>query len=200
MSKLQQWIDQAKELSIEDLQRTLESYSDFGPLPGLLLTYIESFFPFLPLLLIVAANANIYGLWLGFLLSWIGVSAGAASVFWVARLLGGKIGTRLQRRYPKMKGFFNWIETKGFTPLFLLSCFPFSPSSLINIVSGLSTIPFPTFLIAVALGKAVMIFSVSLLSFDIGNLLQEPWRIALTAAVIVAMWYGGKRLEARYHH
>lgn len=196
MSLVQEWISKLKTMNLQDLQQTLESYSAFGPLPGLLLPFSEAFLPFLPLIVFIAANSNIYGLWFGFLLSWIGASAGAITVFWLARKLGGGLGKRIVKRFPRAEGFFKWIEQKGFTPIFLLACFPFSPSALVNIASGLSSLPFRTFIIATLLGKGVMIFSLSLLSFNIGDL--APWRIAVTIGVVVLMWYGGKRLESRY--
>lgn len=180
------------------LQQTIESYSAYGPLPGIALPLIEAFLPILPLVLFVAANANVYGLWLGILYSWIGVSAGSMLVFWIARKLGGRFGTWLQRRVPASTRFFQWIERKGFTPIFLLACFPFSPSFLINLASGLSTVRFQTFMLAIMLGKAVMIISLSLLSFDITDIMHEPWRIAVAVSVIAMFWFGGKKLEARY--
>lgn len=199
MNSRQNWLFQLKNIDLEHLQRTLESFSQFGPLLGILLPLLEAFLPFLPLLVIVAANANIFGLWLGFLFSWIGVSIGAVCVFWLSRKLGHNVKARIERRFPRSERFFKWVDRKGFTPLFLLACFPFSPSSLINIVSGLSTVPFRTFVIATVLGKAVMILSISLLSFDIGSFREEPWRIFVTIGFIILMWFGGKRLESRYH-
>lgn len=198
MSTWQDWINDLKNMDIDSIQRTLESYSQFGPLPGLLLPFIESFLPFLPLILIVAANANIYGLGLGFLFSWIGVSAGAICVFLICRALGKNVKERLMRRFPKSERFFNWVERRGFTPLFLLACFPFTPSVIITVVSGLSRVPFHTFLLASIMGKAVMIFVISLISFDIGNLVDEPWRIFVSITAVLVMWFGGKSLESRY--
>ncbi|MFC4098637.1 TVP38/TMEM64 family protein [Paenibacillus xanthanilyticus] len=198
MSQINQWIHELKQLDLDHLQRTLQSYSAFGPLPGIALTMIESFLPILPLLVFVAANANIYGLWLGSLYSWIGVSAGSLIVFILARKLGRRFRPWLQRRYPKMEKFFDWVEHRGFTPIFLFACFPFSPSALINIVSGIGNVPFRSFLLAVLLGKAVMIFGVSVLSFDIADLAEEPWRIVVAVVMIVVMWFGGKKLESRY--
>ncbi|MUT65990.1 TVP38/TMEM64 family protein [Paenibacillus sp. NEAU-GSW1] len=186
-------------IDLENLQRTLESFAEFGPLLGIALPLLEAFLPFLPLLVIVAANANIFGLWFGFLFSWVGVSIGAVCVFMISRKLGHNVKARIEKRFPRSERFFNWVDRKGFTPLFLLACFPFSPSSLINIVSGLSSVPFRTFVIATVLGKAVMILSISLLSFDIGSFRDEPWRIFVTIGVILLMWFGGKRLESRYH-
>lgn len=198
MEDWQNWLQYIKHLDLDSIQWTLESYSQWGPLPGILLPMVESFLPVLPLFLIIAANANIYGLWLGFILSWIGVTAGAISVFWISRKLGGNVKGWLERRFPKSARFFNWVERKGFTPLFLLACFPFTPSVVITVVSGLSKVPFRTFLLATLLGKAVMIFSISLISFDIGNLVDEPWRIFVTVTAVLVMWFGGKRLESRY--
>ncbi|RXZ81453.1 TVP38/TMEM64 family protein [Paenibacillaceae bacterium] len=198
MSKFQEWIHELRQVDPEQLQLMLQSYSAWGPLPGIVAPVLEAFLPFLPLLLIVAANTNIYGLGFGFLYSWIGVSVGSILIFIITRKVGRRFGTWLQRRFPGTSRFFRWIERRGFTPIFLFSCFPFSPSVLINIASGLSSVPLRTFTMAVLLGKAVMIASVSLISFDITHILQAPWRIAVAALVLLLMWFVGKRLELRY--
>lgn len=198
MSMIKEWIRELSTMNPDTIQQALESYSAYGPLPGIAAPLLEALLPFLPLLLIIAANANIYGLGPGIIYSWLGVSLGCILLFWIARKLGGRFGAWLQRRYPATARFFHWIERKGFTPIFLLACLPFSPSSLINIASGLSTVPFRTFLLAVTLGKGVMIICVSLLSFNITNLWDEPWRILLAVGVMLLMWYGGRRLERRY--
>ncbi|MEK3883432.1 TVP38/TMEM64 family protein [Paenibacillus sp. PL2-23] len=198
MKHLQDWITNLKEMDVDSIQRTLESYSQFGPLPGILLPFVESFLPFLPLILIIAANANIYGLGFGFLFSWIGVTAGGICVFLICRSLGRNVQAKLMRRFPRSVRFFNWIERKGFTPLFLLACFPFTPSIIITVIAGLSKIPFHTFLVATVMGKAVMIFVISLISFDIGNLVDEPWRIFVSITAVLVMYFGGRMLENRY--
>jgi len=198
MNEWQDWLQQLKSLDLEHIERTLRSYKQFGPLPGLLMPVAEALLPALPLIVIVAANANIYGLWYGFLLSWLGATTGASIVFWIARKLGGRVGRWFRKRIPQTQKFFDWIENKGFTPLFLLACFPFTPSALINVVAGLSSLRFRTFLIATLLGKSVMIFSISIVSADISNLSRQPWRIIVLVTVLLVMWLGGKRLESRY--
>jgi uncharacterized membrane protein YdjX (TVP38/TMEM64 family) len=65
-------------------------------------------------------------------------------------------------------------------------------------VSGLSTIPFRTFALAIFLGKAVMIFVLAFIGHDLEALVEQPWRLVLVVAVIVGLWFGGKRLEVRY--
>ncbi|MGG1314009.1 MULTISPECIES: TVP38/TMEM64 family protein [Cohnella] len=194
----QEWIAYVKNIRLEDIGALLDRYSALGPLPGILLPLLEAFLPFLPLVVIVVANATAYGLWWGFFLSWIGVSLGSFIVFMLARRFAGRFGDRIRQRMPRMERFFSWIEHKGFTPIFVLCCFPFSPSALINIASGMSKIKMHTFLTAILLGKAVMIFTLSFLGHDLRALVDHPWRLAVGATLLFLLWLVGKKLESRY--
>lgn len=189
-----------KDIDMHQVEGWLQQYSNLGPLPGILLPFCEAFFPFLPLVVFVMGNAAAYGLWWGFLFSWIGVCAGAVVVFMLARMLGAKFGMYIQKRIPSTQHFFHWIQEKGFTPLFLLYCFPFTPSSLINIASGISTVPFSTFVIAVMSGKSVMIFMMAFIGHDWQGFVQQPWRIIIALFIFWLLWLVGKKLEKRYHH
>lgn len=186
-------------MTLEQIEQFLESLSSLGPLPGILVPLLEAFLPFLPLIVIIAANVNIYGIGFGILFSWIGIVCGAACIFAIFRKFGHKLRKRLENRYSTMEKIFGWIESKGFTPLFLLSCFPFTPSVLITFVAALSKLPFRSFMIAIALGKSVMVLIIALLSFDITNLLTEPWRIIVSLIGVAVLWIGGKKLEQRYN-
>src|SRR5690625_1814287 len=68
----------------------LDKYEKLGPLPGILLPFIEAFLPFLPLFVFVMANSVAYGLLKGFLYSWLGSSAGSIAVFYLIRTFGHK--------------------------------------------------------------------------------------------------------------
>ncbi|WP_372662637.1 TVP38/TMEM64 family protein [Cohnella sp.] len=194
----QDWIAYAKSMNLEEIKKLLERYSDLGPLPGILLPFLEALLPILPLVVFVVANASAYGMWAGFLYSWIGVCTGSLLVFMLARQLGYRYGDLIRRRFPKSERFFRWIENKGFTPIFLLACFPFSPSALVNIASGLSKIPLHTFMTAMLLGKGVMIFTLSFLGHDLQAMADQPWRIVIAVVVLFLMWLGGRKLEARF--
>ncbi|MFD0672503.1 TVP38/TMEM64 family protein [Cohnella sp. GCM10027633] len=193
-----EWMTFARSITLDDINAFLDRYSALGPLPGILLPLLEAFLPILPLVVFVVANASAYGMWLGFLYSWIGVSVGSLLVFLIARKLSYRYGERIRNRFPKAEKFFEFVERKGFTPIFLLACFPFSPSAIVNIASGLSKIPLHTFLTAVLLGKAVMIFMLSFLGHDINAMIENPWRIVMAVAVLLLMWIGGRKLEARF--
>jgi uncharacterized membrane protein YdjX (TVP38/TMEM64 family) len=191
-------VESFTDLSWQQVKEVLYHYEQLGPLAGIAVPMIEAFLPFLPLVAILVANVNAYGLWEGWLLSWIGVVAGAVCVFALARRFGGRFRLFIERKYPKSQTFIHWLERRGFTLVFLLACFPFTPSSLVNIVAGISKLPFHTFITATLLGKGVMITFVSLAGQDLGNVLEKPWKLIVIIAVFVLMWLAGRKLESRY--
>lgn len=195
-------IDQIREM-IEDnrfrelLNELLNSYENLGPLPGILLPFLEAFLSFLPLVVFVAANGAAYGLLKGFLYSWIGASAGAICVFLIVRKLGNRRFFQWLKRNKQIVRVTNWLDRHGFGPLFLLMCFPFSPSSVINIVAGLSHISIQQFILAVLLGKTVMIFTIAFVGDSIVSFAQNPLRTILVGIGILIFWLFGKYMEKR---
>ncbi|MGM7719456.1 TVP38/TMEM64 family protein [Metabacillus sp. Hm71] len=183
--------------SLKQLMEAFETYRSFGPFYGILLPLLEAFFPFLPLVAFIVANVNSFGLWLGFFLSWIGACSGAIIVFIIMRKLGEwKVFQRLREK-KAIKKLLTWIERRGFGPLFLILCFPFTPSAAINVVAGLSRVSFWQFTLAVLAGKFVMIFVVSFIGQDLHALITQPERSIMVAVVILSLWFIGKRVERR---
>jgi len=181
----------------EYIMGLLDKYESLGPVPGILLPFIEAFLPFLPLFVFVFANGAAYGLLKGFLYSWIGTSVGSIFVFLVIRKLGNKRLFKAIRKNKQVHKVTAWLERHGFGPLFLLLCFPFSPSSVINVVAGLSKIRTQQFILAVLLGKSVMIFSLAYIGSSIVSFAKNPIRTIIVGICIVLFWLLGKYIETR---
>ena len=81
-----------------NLEWLLDQFRALGPLPGILLTFLKSFIPPMPTIVIVGVNAAVYGLWAGFLYSWIGMVAGCLTTFLIVRKISG---TPLIERWAK---------------------------------------------------------------------------------------------------
>jgi uncharacterized membrane protein YdjX (TVP38/TMEM64 family) len=188
---LREWI------TIENIMTLINEYRLLGPLPGILLPMLEAFFPFLPLFLFVMANANAFGLWLGFLFSWTGACAGAILVFLFFRKYGQKRILQFLHRHSKVQKLMTWVEQHGFGPIFLLLCFPFTPSAVVNIVAGISRISIAQYLLAVLAGKLVMIFTISFVGYDVKAIITQPIRTIIVTLVVVILWYVGKRIEVK---
>ncbi|MBM7554101.1 TVP38/TMEM64 family protein [Thalassobacillus pellis] len=183
------------EMLYEYIMAQLEKYESLGPLPGILLPMIESFLPILPLVAFVLANAVAYGLLKGFFYSWIGSSVGAIIVFTIIRRLGKKRFMQFISERKQVKRVTSWVEEHGFGPLFLLMCFPFSPSSIINVVAGLSGVSRQQFVLAVLLGKSVMIFTIAYVGASIRSFAEHPVKAIVVAVCIALFWILGKFLE-----
>lgn len=184
-------------LEVEKIIELSHQYRALGPLIGLLLPFIESFLPFLPLFVFVFANASAFGLWYGFLLSWIGTTVGSYAVFLVIRKYGRNRFLRFLTKSQRVQKLIKWVDRNGFAPLFLFLCFPFTPSSLVNLVAGLSDLKKRHYFFTLLAGKFVMIFTVSFIGYDLKALLTQPIRTAIVAAVVILLWLIGKQIERR---
>ncbi|MFC5540440.1 TVP38/TMEM64 family protein [Ureibacillus sp. FSL W7-1570] len=181
--------------TIENIEALEAQYRTLGPIIGLLFPFLEAFLPFLPLVAFVVANASSHGLWMGFLLSWVGTVSGSYSVFLLVRQFGKYPRVQKFIKYKKMQKLIRWVDMKGIAPLFILLCFPFTPSVLVNIVAGLSNIKKKIYLVVLLTGKFVMILTISLLGYDIGALLRSPIKLILVIVAIVLLWIIGKIIE-----
>ena len=184
-------------LTEENILEWINKYKAFGPLPGIMLPLIEAFLPFLPLFVFVVANTNAFGLWLGFLLTWLGSTIGSIFVFLLIRKYGHIKLLAFIKRNKQVKKLTKWLDLHGFAPIFLLLCFPFTPSAVVNIVAGLSRISAIQYIMAVATGKLVMVFTISYVGHDIMSLFRQPVKSAIVLVIIFILWYVGKRIEAR---
>lgn len=75
------WVHQLG--TLEYWEALLAGFEGLGPLVPILLAMVESFFPPLPLIAIVALNVAAHGGLLGFLYSWAGVALGGIIMFFI---------------------------------------------------------------------------------------------------------------------
>ncbi|WP_419883384.1 TVP38/TMEM64 family protein [Peribacillus sp. B-H-3] len=183
--------------TLDYILELMQKYKSFGPIPGILLPMLEAFLPFLPLFVFVFANASAFGLWFGFLFSWIGAITGALLVFWIFRKYGQRKALKFLHKHKQVQKLMNWVDRHGFGPLFLLLCFPFTPSAVVNIVAGLSRVKPMQYILAVLGGKMVMIFTISFVGYDLKSLIHKPVRTVIVFLVIFILWYAGKLIEGR---
>lgn len=166
-----------------------------GVFLGILLPMLEAFFPILPLIVFVLANAAAYGFFGGFLLSWVGTCLGSIVVFTFCRVVIRKPVRRWIDKRKKMKSMLEWVERGGFGPVFIVLSIPFTPSSLINVLCGLSNMNIRMFYLAVLLGKMVMIAIVTLIGTDWKAIVSHPAKLILVIALIIILWIAGKLVE-----
>lgn len=130
-----------------------------GLVIGIILIILESFLPILPLGVIVALITNAYGLFFGIIVSWISNCIGCYLVYSVFSNITEKLYNKILSKKIKEKvnlGIkkFNEISLPTLAAIIAL---PFTPSFLINILSGVSRINRKKYLVSLTIGKMFMI-------------------------------------------
>lgn len=183
--------------TLEQLDKLTTYYESLGPIVGFLLPFIEAFLPFLPLVVFVVANASAYGLWWGFLITWVGTVAGSYCVFLLIRYFRDTKLIRKLTSRKKMQKLIQWVDRNGLSPLFVLICLPFTPSVLVNVVAGISNIKKVNYFIVLFAGKFAMILFISYIGYDLRELITNPVKLILSIVAIIALWGVGKYFEVR---
>jgi uncharacterized membrane protein YdjX (TVP38/TMEM64 family) len=182
----------------DNLMNLLDRYRSYGPFPGIILTFMKSFIPPLPTMLIIGVNAAVYGLWLGFLYSWIGTVTGCLVTFLIVRKIAEHPYMVRWVQKPKVEKSMLWVRRKAFSYVFLLSVFPVGPFVLINMAAGMARMRFRTFLIAICFGKAIMVLAVSYIGYDLARFKQHPFEISYVLLFVAASLWISKKIEKRF--
>ncbi|QYR24390.1 TVP38/TMEM64 family protein [Paenibacillus sp. sptzw28] len=182
----------------DNLKEAMERYRSFGPLPGILLTFLKSFIPPLPTIVIVGVNAAVYGLWPGFFYSWLGIVSGCLTTFLLVRKMAETAYVQRWARKPKVEKRLEWVRRNAFSYVLVLSFFPVGPFVIINIAAALAGMRLRSFLISVTLGKAVMVFAVSYIGHDLARYAEHPLQILYVLLFIVFSIYACRKIEAYF--
>lgn len=180
----------------ENLEWFLETFRSFGPLPGILLTFLKSFIPPLPTAVIVGVNAAVYGFWPGFLYSWFGLVSGCLVTFLIVRRISNTRYLDKWASKSKVQKGMRWIQRNGFSYVFILGILPVGPFVAVNMAAGIARMHIQSYLLAVTLGKAIMVFSVSFVGANFADFLEQPILLLGVVAVVFVLLWLSKKVEA----
>lgn len=171
------------------LMEIMETIQSLHPLFGLLAAGLEAFFAFLPLVAIVAFNVLAYGFWWGYILSYGGSLLGSFALFLLVRYFLSSWYEKKAQDHKTLARFTKKIQKKGFGPIFLLFCFPFTPSFFVSAAAGIADVGKRSFLVALAGGKLVMVFILATIGFQLQDILDHPVRTLLILGIIFLIWF-----------
>lgn len=159
-----------------------------GAATGLIAPFLESLFPFLPLVLIISANAATYGFGMGVLVSWVGSMLGSLVVFACIRYLFRRPVTRWLEKHHTAQ---QWIErVRHMSPISLGFFFslPFMPAFIITSISAMIQLSLRTYLIAAGAGRLIVVIIFSLIGKEWSTFLERPIRLVLLFLILLAIW------------
>lgn len=179
--------------TLEFWQTLLESFGDLGPLAPIFLAMVESFFPPLPLIAIVALNVAAHGGFFGFVYSWVGVMLGGTLMFLFWRRVLKQFFWKFASRSQKLEKAEQWVSRFDVSSLFMLSVLPFTPSSFMHFAFGISDFDEKRYLITMLLGKGVMVAMMALFGQSLVRSMKNPVYLVLAVVIWGAMYWGSKR-------
>lgn len=179
--------------TLEFWQTLLDSFGDLGPLAPIFLAMVESFFPPLPLIAIVALNVAAHGGLFGFVYSWVGVMLGGTLMFLFWRRVLKQFFWKFASRSQKLEKAEQWVSRIDVSSLFMLSVLPFTPSSFMHFAFGISDFDEKRYLITMLLGKGVMVAMMALFGQSLVSSMKNPVYLVLAVVIWGAMYWGSKR-------
>ncbi|MFV9510238.1 TVP38/TMEM64 family protein [Tepidibacillus sp. LV47] len=148
---------------------------------------IQTFFPFIPFVILAGANALVFGIGLGFILNWVFSVIGAVISFFFSRYIARDYAKRQTEKYLLIKKLEQLIKDNGFLIFFLGRLIPILPSSIVNFFGGISLLPFRTFFWSTLWGKLPMIFLETMMGHDLVYFQQHPIRLLFLVFIFVGL-------------
>ena len=179
--------------TLEFWEALLEGFEGLGPLVPILLAMVESIFPPLPLIAIVALNIAAHGGFLGFVYSWLGVAAGGTVVFLFWRRVVKRFFWKPASRSEKLKKAQQWVSHVDTASLFMLAVLPFTPTSFLHLAFGISDFDEKRYLLTLLAGKAVMVAMMALFGQALVSALKNPVYLILALAIWAGMYWVSRK-------
>ena len=185
--------------TLEFWEALLEGFGGLGPIAPITLAMVESFFPPLPLIAIVALNVAAHGGFLGFVYSWIGVMLGGTIMFLFWRRIVKRFFWKVASRSQKLQKAEHWVSRFDTASLFMLSLLPFTPSSFMHFAFGISDFDEKRYLVSMLLGKGVMVAMMAVFGQSLVSSMKNPVYLVLAVLLWGGMYWVSKKFCKKHN-
>lgn len=136
----------------------IDYFNYISPLIASFLIIIESIIPILPLSIFIAINVISFGLFIGFIISYIATIIGCLISFSLVRYVFKDRFNKRVKENSRIYHFMKKINKLKFSSLVLIIAMPFTPAFLINICAALSNMSYRKFFYSILIGKMSIIY------------------------------------------
>ncbi|PYI54411.1 TVP38/TMEM64 family protein [Paenibacillus flagellatus] len=184
--------------NVEQLADLLHSFGIFAVIAGMLAIFFQTWFPFVPFVLLAGANAYVFGLCGGFAINYVMSCAAAVSAFVIARYVAHDYVEGKLAKYASVQSFNRKLERHGFFYTLLGRLIPVIPSSLINFGAGVSKIKFRPFFVATVIGKLPIVLMETLIGHDLLRFKEHKGRLFVVLLLFVLLLWAGHYMKSRW--
>ena len=169
----------------EYIRKYLAGFGNESFLVFILIQMIQVIIVIIPVDLVNICSGFIFGMPLGFFLSYLGLMLGSVIVFYISRFFGYEFVCRLipKEKIEKISGMLN--STKGTVGLFILCCIPFMSKAIIMYIAGLTPVKASRLFLIYGISR----FPGTLIWVSIGAYAYEKdmWGLGITIALMIIM-------------
>ena len=177
----------------ERIQRVVDDAGTLAPIVFVVLLVAQAVLAPLPAPALAMGAGYSFGVYQGFLLTWIGALLGGVISFWISRLLGRNFVAGSER----MQRLDRYVDEHGTITIFILRLLPLVSFDVISYAAGLSGISFWRFLLATALGMLPGTLAFVYLGGASSGTGVALALIGLSVLATVAYLYQRRRLKLR---
>jgi len=182
-----------------DINGVVEFYRGLGIWAVVLslgLNILQTFVVFMPSVFLSGANAVVFGLFWGTVISWLGEVIGATAAFILYRYFSRGVVQEFRNRRDYLKKIDEISSGRGFWIVLVLRFLPAMPSGIVNILGALSKISFMSFIMATAIGKLPSLVLETMIGHDL-FFWEENWGRLLTMIIISLLVYAVYRFTGK---
>jgi uncharacterized membrane protein YdjX (TVP38/TMEM64 family) len=190
------WFHAVKDwLSSVDVNAVAGFLRGLGPwarVIGGLFIILQTFFPFVPFLILAGANVLVFGLIWGVLINWLSAVVASILMFYAARTFGRSWAKRKMKRSKYFHTVNRLFRRVGFKTILLIRVFPVIPPAAVNLAAGVSTISARPFILATFMGKLPPIIVESMIGYNIFHFAENKVRffvilLAFGAVILIGI-------------
>ena len=172
--------------SKKEVKRFLAGFGPFAPIVFIILQSLQVVIAPIPGEATGFLGGMLFGTWVGFLYSTIGLTLGSAMAFGLGRWLGLPLVRRLVSETVYHK--FDFVaRTGGELVTLILFIIPGFPKDYLCFILGVSPLPFGTFLVLTAFGRMPGTWLLSIQGAKVGGGYYTEFVILLTVAAAAAL-------------
>ncbi len=168
-------------IHVENIVDALRSLGPWAAILGGGLIFLQTFFPFMPFILIAGANVLVFGLWSGFFITWVSAVIASILMFYMARTFWRDWAKKKMKNFPRIQSMNQYFRQNGFKTILFLRLFPVIPPVAVNLAAGLSAIEARAYFFGTLLGKIPVIFVQSMIGNDLFHFADNKVRLLLFA-------------------
>lgn len=168
---------------IDEAALYLRSFGTWTVAASLAINIIINLSGILPTVLISGANAVVFGIGGGIVISWIGECLGTVIAFVLWRSLLQRAARRLIHRSRYLALADEFSGKNGFKAMLIARLIPLAPSGLITLLGAISSMPFAAMVSATLLGKLPSIIIEVLLGHQLAFAQSNTLRLLLLLLV-----------------